>query len=285
MSESVKNVSIQGQTVLQGLRVLVTRPAHQAEGLSEPLKHLGASVIELPLIYLLPPTSWEIFDECFSRLREFDWLLFVSANAVECTLARLHSTNPKLVDVMRKCQIASIGATTSEVLKNSGMPVNFQPDKFVAEEFVAQFPGYPDGLSGLRMLWPKGDIGRTYIKDKFVLAGATVTTACAYAIGGPEHPREAAYELRQLLLKKEVDVVTFTSSEAVRSFHRLLTANGAPINEFVDSVIIAVIGPETGRTAKQLLGKADVHALEYSVQGLVQAIVERCRSSAFDAQN
>ncbi len=258
---------------LKNLRILATRPGHQAHSLSSPLRELGAEVIELPLITIGAPPSWNAFDRAFERAGDYIWVIFTSANAVEATLTRLRETGcgPGVLEQMR---IASIGPATTNILQANGLTVEFEPGSFVAESLVSEFPGYPAEMNGVRILWPKADIGRTYIKDKMESAGAAVDAVYCYRTTGPEHPREAAYELRQMLLKGEIDIITLTSSETVRSFHRLVTANGASINEFRNSVRIAVIGPETARTADELIGGADILAREYNIAGLVRAVVE-----------
>lgn len=259
---------------LQNLRVLVTRPKHQAEALSFNLRQLGAEVIELPLLTINEPTSWEAFDNAFEGIERYSWLVFASANAVSATYDRLKSK--AWLHKLAVLKIASIGPATTRILQSAGLSVSHEPSEFVAERLVCEFPGYPSELQGVRMLWPKADIGRTYIKDSLEKAGALVDSVHCYSSGGPEHPREAGYELRQLLVRKEVDIVTFTSSETVRNFHRLLSAGGAPFSEYRRGIRVAVIGPETARTAAELIGGADIQADQFTVAGLVTALVNHC---------
>ena len=61
----VGDVAVQRGTVdwftrrpLFGTRVLVTRPAHQAAALRDPLEELGAEVIVQPAIEIGPPADW-----------------------------------------------------------------------------------------------------------------------------------------------------------------------------------------------------------------------------------
>jgi uroporphyrinogen III methyltransferase / synthase len=255
---------------LQNLRILVTRPKHQAEELSFNLRQWGAEVVELPLLTINEPPSWEPFEHAFASIDKYSWVVFASANAVWTTYDRLKTKN--WLGKLNKVQVASIGPAASRMLTSAGVSVSHEPSKYIAENLVSEFPGYPSEIAGVRVLWPKGDVGRTYIKDALEKVGAYVDIVNCYSSGGPEHPREAGYELRQLLSRKEVDIVTFTSSETVRNFHKLLAAGG-PINDYRTNVSVAVIGPETARTAGQLIGGADIQAEEYSVAGLVTALV------------
>jgi len=45
-------------------------------------------------------------------------------------------------------------------------------------------------------------------------------------------------------------------------------------NHSLKQVCIASIGPQTSETCQQLLGRVDVEAQEYTLEGLTQAIVQ-----------
>src|SRR5439155_5619742 len=74
---------------LFGTRVLVTRPAHQAAVLREPLEELGAEVVVQPAIEIGPPADWRPVDAAIANLDHFDWLVFSSSNGVQYFLDRL----------------------------------------------------------------------------------------------------------------------------------------------------------------------------------------------------
>ncbi|MBF0205138.1 MAG: uroporphyrinogen-III synthase, partial [Desulfamplus sp.] len=80
------------------------------------------------------------------------------------------------------------------------------------------------------------------------------------------------YELIELLEKRQIDMVTFTSSSTVKNFKALL-----PKNDFarlMDNVISACIGPITSDTAQEEGISPDIIADEYTIPGLVRAMVE-----------
>lgn len=70
--------------------------------------------------------------------------------------------------------------------------------------------------------------------------------------------------------QKGIHVVTFTSSSTVRNFMKLIGER----KELLDGVTIAAIGPVTAETAEKLGLKADIIADEYTIDGLVQALVK-----------
>src|ERR1035441_11118859 len=67
---------------LAGRRVLVTRALHQAGKLSEGLRALGAEAVEVPVLEIRPPVSFEPLDVALHQLKSYDWLILTSANAV-----------------------------------------------------------------------------------------------------------------------------------------------------------------------------------------------------------
>jgi uroporphyrinogen-III synthase len=83
------------------------------------------------------------------------------------------------------------------------------------------------------------------------------------------------------LQKQKVDVITFASSKTVKNFFQLLEASLpgdseqflTPVSR-LQNVCIASIGPQTSITCRQLLGRVDVEAKEYTLEGLTQAIVQ-----------
>jgi len=68
-----------------------------------------------------------------------------------------------------------------------------------------------------------------------------------------------------------VDVVTFTSSSTVRNFVEL--AKGIDLADAMKDVLVASIGPITSDTARELGLTVGFEASEYTIPGLVQAIV------------
>lgn len=258
---------------LAGLRVLVTRPAHQAPVLVDGLKSHGAEVLQLPLLSISPPESWLEFDNAFSNLGEYDWVLFASVNAVESSLSRLSELGISVAS-LNSLSVAAIGPATARSLTERGISVGFQPAEYVAEQMVAEFPGYRDGLHGVRVLWPKANVGRLLIKTELESAGARVHTVHCYRTAGPQNASQTSARLKDLLLNRQVDVVTLTSSETVRIFHELLIVDGADSQPFLTDVKLAVIGPETAKTAKNLLGRTDIQAREFTIPGLINALLQ-----------
>src|SRR5690606_5963373 len=76
---------------LFGQRIVVTRAKAQAAELSQPLRRLGADVIEAPVIEIAPLEDYSVLDRCISQLGTYEWVIFTSINTVEHFVRRLHA--------------------------------------------------------------------------------------------------------------------------------------------------------------------------------------------------
>lgn len=256
---------------LSGKRVLVTRPEHQSVDLARRLESEGASVTILPLIRIVEPDSWEAFDRAFSSGQAYDWVIFASVNAVEQTMNRLALLG--LSGELARSRLACIGSSTAASLAGFGHKVDFVPQAFVAESMAQGFPGYPH-LAGVRILWPRTDVGRSYLKDALGAAGARLDEVTCYRTVGPENPELASRSLRQLISSGQLDIITLTSSQTVASLHRLLADREGETAAELQRISLAVIGPETARQVERLFGVTPVQAREFTIAGLVEALVQ-----------
>ncbi|MGI6066738.1 MAG: uroporphyrinogen-III synthase, partial [Bacillota bacterium] len=77
--------------------------------------------------------------------------------------------------------------------------------------------------------------------------------------------------LLEWLANGEIDIITFTSSSTVQNFIKILEKENIPL---LKQAKVACIGPVTADTAKKLGLKVEIEAKEFTIDGLVQAIVE-----------
>lgn len=255
--------------------VLVTRPeGNQAQALSEELSKHGFAVIKMPLLRIEAPDSWLRFDQSFSDLLSYDWIVFASRNAVETSLNRARETG--VFDALRKIRIAVIGSSTKAALESHGLKASFCPSSYIAESFAAEFPKADSTDKKERVLWPKTDKGRMLVKEELEKLGYLVDTVISYKSRGPHDPLKCALELAGLLQEQKLDIVTLNSSETARHFKQVIELaclhSGLAESELLHKFKIAAIGPETGKTCISLFGRLDIEASPYTSAGLVQAI-------------
>ena len=268
---------------LFGKRILITRPREQGAELLELLESLGAQAIEAPMIRIAPPDDYGPLDEACAHLDRFDWIIFSSGHAVEALMSRLLAS-PLDLRALRDVKLCAVGSTTSERLARLGLKVDLVPHEFRAEAIVQGFAQSRD-VRGLKVLLPRADIGREVIADELRKHGAEVTEVIAYRTIATDPEREGEPDIYRMLLERRIDVVTFTSPSAVRSFVKLLGAE--PAADLLRTTVVASIGPVTAEAAAQYNIQTTVIPTVYTVPALVEAIVGHYKSAekAGDVEN
>ena len=73
---------------------------------------------------------------------------------------------------------------------------------------------------------------------------------------------------------QSLDAIAFASSKTVKHFCQLLDCVASPETwqGWIAKAKIASIGPQTSKTCYELLGRVDCEALEYTLDGLAEAI-------------
>jgi uroporphyrinogen-III synthase len=271
---------------LQGKRVLVTRTRDQASALSQRLQALGAIPVELPTIRIVPPQDWQQLDDALKRLYETDssdrpyynWLVLTSANGVHIWCERLLSMgyDPRAMPDVR---IATIGPATAAALARYGIVADLLPDEYIAEAGATalirdvQQRGLP--LKGQRILLARAAEARKVLVSELQEAGAEVDEVAAYSTLPVASDDEQGREVLRLLQNQQLDILTFTSSSTVRNFVAWLKSceASAPL-DLVAQLTMACIGPITSQTARELGLHVDIEAKEFTIDGLVEAIVQ-----------
>ena len=252
---------------LFGRRVVVTRARAQAGELSAQLEGLGAQVREFPTIEVKPPGDFGPLDGAILSLDYFDWLVFTSVNGVEAFVDRLRHHGLDLRAVPRGAKVAAIGPATAEALGAVGLRVDVMPQEFRAEALIEAIED--DSLSGKRILIPRAKVAREILPDKLREAGAEVVVPPAYETVPSSEGGEA---LVRELEAGGIDCVTFTASSTVDNFVTAFGPEGSA--RLLAGTRVVCIGPVTADTARGHGLRVDAVAGEYTIPGLIGAVVD-----------
>jgi uroporphyrinogen-III synthase len=275
---------------LSGIRILVGRARHQAGALSAELKKLGATVLEIPFIEIRKPRSFKPLDDALKNLAKYDWLILTSVNGVEAMWDRIEKlklafgrdgseqdregheftratratkSNPALA--AGRPRIAAIGPATKKAIEQRGASVDVVPKEYVAESVVRSLRRR---VKGKRVLLVRAKVARDVIPRELRKAGARVDVVEAYETVVPQASRKRL-QIALANPRRRPHVVTFTSSSTVRNFVALIGARARSL----DGMQMASIGPVTSSTLKELGLEVDISAKEFTIPGLVEAIV------------
>ena len=258
------------QRTLFGKRVLITRSRSQASRLRTLLEQAGANPVELPTIQIGPLEDFSELDSTLANLRDYSWVIFASANAVESVFERLEARG-KDARSMAGTIIGAIGPATAQALARRGITADFLPSRPVSEAVLKELSGRD--WKGVSVLLPSADIGRDGLEKGLSAMGAKVNHLAAYR----NVPVTGVGDLAKEAFLDGVDVVTFTSSSTVRNLVGMLDGD----RKALESSFIACIGPVTSATARELGLRVDLEASEPTVEGLVEALTNHFSRGKF----
>lgn len=251
---------------LLGRTVVITRARAQAEPFVKAVEALGGRVVEFPTIEILPPESYEPMDRAIRQIQRYDWLFFTSANGVRYFFDRLRH-GKRTVEDLRGKKIAAIGPETAKSLRSNGLQVDLLPQEYRAEAILNGLK--PDEMRGKKVLLPRAAKARDILPNTLRQWGAEVDVVEAYRTAPAQSDTGS---LRALLEQKKIDAIAFTSSSTVSHFAALFPEED--VQGLLAHTTVACIGPITEQTAREMGIKVDVVAKDYTIPGLVEAIVD-----------
>jgi uroporphyrinogen III methyltransferase/synthase len=250
---------------LFGRRVVVTRTRDQASELSRRLEELGAEVLEISTIKILPPKSEKVLCEAIEGIGEYDWLVFTSPNGVE-HFFRVFFEVYRDIREIGGVKIAAIGPATAAKLEALHLQVDLQPKEFVAEAVLEAFKKECN-VENLRFLLPRGDLARDALPEGLEALGAIVDDIECYRTV-PEMADESGNVAR--LLAEGADMITFASGSTVENFCNLVDLRALLVK--FRKLKLASIGPITSETIRKRGFEVCVEAAQHDIPGLTDAV-------------
>ena len=202
---------------LRGIGIAITRPIDQAKKLSALISEAGGTPILFPLIEITPLADYSQFQAVISDIKDYDWAIFISSNAVQNGMPHLvkAGTTPSL-------KFAAIGPVTASELQSFGVKDVLTPLSHVQDgdeskirfdsESLLTLPEMTN-VAGKKILIVRGVGGRDVLAETLKARGAQVTFAECYQ---RINPQTNCNLLAQLWAEKKLHGIVVTSSEAMR---------------------------------------------------------------------
>ena len=248
---------------LPHLRVLVTRPAHQASKLDRLIAAVGAEAVCFPVIEIIGPRDAATLHKLIEQLDHFDMIIFVSANAVDQAMPLINACHGRLPAHLL---IACVGRATARALKQFGIGTSLLPATRFDSEGLLLLPELQN-VNDKRILIFRGEGGRELLAQTLRARGAEVQYAECYRRVRPQT------DITPLLRRWQdglIDLVTLTSVEALDN---LLTMVGESGRSLLLNTPVIVVSSRIAEACRQY---GFVHepwiAEEASDEGLVEAI-------------
>ena len=238
--------------------------SHQASALSQLLAEHGAQAIELPAIDIQPLEDNKELDRAILNLKDYQWLIFTSTNAISAFWQRLDKLK-KDSRVLNGLKIIAIGPATTQALEAKGITPDLVPQIHTNEGIIEGLK--KQNIDGQKFLLPRADIADKVMVEGLSKLGAIVDDIAVYRT---VPAARAIAEAKKMLTEGKLDVITFTSSSTVSNLAAAF--EGEPLN--LNGAKIACIGPKTAETAVKAGLKVDIMPEEQTIPGLVTAIEE-----------
>ena len=237
---------------------MVTRARAQASGLASTLAALGAEVVELPAIRIVPRNDTEEVLAAIAGLHAYALVVLTSPNGVRLLFRAVEQQG---VDAraFANATVAAIGPGTAAALREHGLIADIVPERFVTESLVEALADVP--VRDRPVLVARAAEARDVLPDALRERGAIVDVVALYETVREEPAPEA------LDAAREADYLTFTSSSTVRNFVDAV-GNGLPTSARVVS-----IGPVTSEAARDAGLEVHVEAERHDPTGLVEALL------------
>jgi uroporphyrinogen III methyltransferase/synthase len=250
---------------LFGQRVVVTRTRRQAGTLTARLARLGADVLEIPTIRIVPKPLPESARAKLGRLSAwFDWLVFASPNAVELFFAEYFQMKTDLRDV-GPVKIAAVGPATAHKLRELHLDIDLQPEIYTTEKLAEVFSILD--TQSLRFCLPHGNLADPSLAEHLRKRGAAVEEWELYETIPESEDQSGA---RARYLREGAHWITFTSASTVGNWHvlGLQPEAGKPQPKAIS------MGPVTSAELRRLNYQVVAEASAATLDSLVETICD-----------
>ncbi|MEI8208632.1 MAG: uroporphyrinogen-III synthase [Methylococcales bacterium] len=227
--------------MLKGAQVLVTRPVHQAENLSSLIEEQGGIAVRFPTLAIVPVDDASAIKHTLAQLDSYQWLVFISANAV--TMHSNHSDNDK-IKKFKSARVAAIGHATAKALVKAGWSVDLTAGSGFDSAALLAMPEWQQ-ITGQRFLIIRGQGGREELATVLQSRGATVDYLAVYKRIVPDSDRS---QVQSLLEQDKLDVITITSGEALQN---LLVMLEKCFQERLFDIPLVVVSNRIGQIAAE----------------------------------
>lgn len=204
--------------LLSDTRILVTRPAHQAQPLCDMLEAHGGQAIRFPVISIEPVALSGKMLTIVDDIAKIDFAIFISPNAVEYGISQLFARNG-IPDTLK---LVTIGQASAKKLTDlHARPPDIYPTEHYNSEALLALDGLQEQqVRNKKVLIFRGCGGRELLAQSLRQRGAEVIYAEVYRRVKPELQADNVKTVWGS--SRRPDIITITSSEGLHNLVSLL---------------------------------------------------------------
>jgi uroporphyrinogen III methyltransferase/synthase len=241
-------------------RVLVTRSADQATPLCRQLEEAGAEVLLQPAIKIEAVKPSRPAADCLSRLHEFGWLTFSSANGVDYFFDLLNKLGQD-ARALGPCRVAAVGPSTRQALRQRNIVVDLMPPTFDAEHLARLL--IPQ-LNNSACLVIRGTRSRGVLEQAFTTSGVDWQSLVVYASTDILTPRA---EVAVAMQAGQIGWTLVTSPAIARAVVAQFGSH-LPQTKFVS------ISPITSQALREAGCEVAIESTQATTSAMVAALVD-----------
>ena len=201
---------------------MITRPAHQAEKLTQGIKAAGGEPFLFPTLEIIPSELSEENKKKIQHIKQYDIIIFISPNAVDFGLKQIQA----FTELPESILLATIGKGSAKALQQR---LGKKPDVVPNENFNSEGLLVTTAMHDVdkkRILIIRGHGGREHLKNTLQQRGALVEYLNVYKRIKPE---TNTTELEQYLQNNQIAAIVITSAESLKNLLELTPAKVVPL--------------------------------------------------------
>ena len=249
---------------LKNKTLAITRSEQDAKEFLQLVRAQGGWAIALPVIEIVPRGP-EVVEDFLDKLRKKKhyYCAFMSQQAVSILF---DLGRDKILPLLKSTNVIAVGPKTKQSLEERGIKVGLMLEKFSSFGLVDLMSGV--GPSGKKIIIPRSAAASDFATQALIHLGMDVDEILLYTV------RTRAIEpiwkeFCDLLSKKRVDVVIFTSASNVNSFFEIMEKLSKDGLQLDNVTKVVSIGPFTTKALRDR-GIRCFEAEEHTVRGTLQ---------------
>ena len=258
---------------LFGRRVVVTRTRGGNSVLRNKLEHLGAEVIELPLINVVPSVDREALVDVFSELGMYDWVVFTSANGVRIFFEHFLRAYDD-IRALGLLRFACLGDATAKEIERHRVKVECKP-KIATADGLAKALIETGSLDSAKVIAITGNLNRDNLVKKLEEARAIVDILPLYRTEKLDLSESAA---AQDFRERGADAVLFASSSAADAYADQIDELSLATD--ATQPLFGSMGPQTSGSMKERGMAVDFESSEPGLAAFTEKLIETLESTA-----
>ena len=233
------------------------------------LEKLGAEVLELPLIEILPTEDRKLIAEAFSGIATYEWVIFTSANGAR-EFMRLFFLAYGDIRSFGPMRIACVGEATAAIFRAYNLEVELIPKVSTAENLAQELVA-TDSLDSANILVITGNRNREVLVSMLETVGHAIVDVLP--LYDTDFCDISKAEDLEDFRDKGADAIIFTSSSTALSY--IEQEDDLILKETAQNPVFFSFGPETSKTLKENNLAVAAESDQPSMDSMIKALISR----------